>query len=349
MNPIHTSRRGSMLVMVAVVMVIFLIGAALCVDIAYMHMVRAELRTACDASSRAGTSELTRTQDPNAGINRALQFAQANTVAGQGLTLNRNEIQLGFAEADGNGRIVFDPGGTQLNSVQVVGRRDAGSADGTVNLFFGDIFGTPDFSPAAAAVSAASVRDIALVMDRSGSMSFPIGLGSNEPRRTALVAALNAFVTEIENVSPTARISLSTYATGATRDIPLTDDFSQIRAGINSMVPSGFTNINGGIQQGIASLETDPNRRRFAERTIVVMTDGRFNNGTPDPRFAAAEAAALGHQVHAVTFSFEARQDTMREVARVGNEGVFLHADTAGDLTEAFREIARTLRVVTID
>ena len=49
MNP--SNRSGAMLVMVAFVLIIFLVIAAFCVDIAYMHMVRAEMRTAVDAAS----------------------------------------------------------------------------------------------------------------------------------------------------------------------------------------------------------------------------------------------------------------------------------------------------------
>ena len=43
-------RMGAMLPMVAFVMIILIIGAVFSVDIAHMHMVRAELRTATDLS-----------------------------------------------------------------------------------------------------------------------------------------------------------------------------------------------------------------------------------------------------------------------------------------------------------
>ena len=70
-----------MLPMVAVVMIILIVGAVFSVDIAHMHMVRAELRTATDAAARAGAEAIARTQDPNAAIDAALNVAQQNIVS----------------------------------------------------------------------------------------------------------------------------------------------------------------------------------------------------------------------------------------------------------------------------
>jgi hypothetical protein len=38
----------------------------------------------------------------------------------------------------------------------------------------------------------------------------------------------------------------------------------------------------------------------------------------------------------------------MQQVAQIG-DGIHLHADDAGDLTDAFRQIARTISVLLID
>ena len=77
------------------------------------------------------------------------------------------------------------------------------------------------------------------------------------------------------------------------------------------------------------------------------MTDGNFNvGGTPVP--SAQLAAGRDHTIHTITFSSGANQAIMRQVANIGG-GIHLHADDAGDLSEAFREIARTLEVILID
>lgn len=338
-NPRFNDRKGSMLVLVAVALVVFMVAAAFSVDIAYMYMVKAEMRTAVDAASRAGTETLTRTQDAGQATTAAIQIASQNTVAGQGLTLRASDIEIGEATLLNTGKFDFTSGGTQLNSVRVNSIRDAASSDGRVGLFFGSVFGVGDFAPRSDAISAASVRDIALVLDRSGSMQGA--------RLTALIAAVNTFIDEIESTSPNSAISLTTYATTATRDIALTEDFAPIRSAVNSMSAEGLTNIFQALQFGSDSLEFDAARRSFADRTIILMTDGNFNEGgTPVP--SANAAAARNHTVHTITFSSGANQSDMLQVANIGG-GRHIHADDGADLTEAFREIARTLSVVLID
>ena len=81
-SPINTTpRRGAMVILVLVCLVIVFVGAAFAIDVAYMHSTRAELRTATDAASRAGAETLGRTQDMNAAIQAAIDTAARNTVA----------------------------------------------------------------------------------------------------------------------------------------------------------------------------------------------------------------------------------------------------------------------------
>jgi uncharacterized protein YegL len=308
-----------------------------------MHMVKAELRTAVDAASRAGTEVLTRTQDLDAAHAAAIDMAARNRVAGNGLTVAGSDVEIGHAEPNGNGAFDFQVGGSHLNSVRVVGRRDNTAPDGSVPLFFANLFGVGSFAPRLDSVSSASVRDIALVLDRSGSMATPLGGGT---RLSALQQAVAVFLTEIQTNSPGAQLSLTTYSTNSTRDIPLTSNFASIVNRVGNLEASGMTNIFQGLRDGSDSLDQDSNRRSFADRTIVLMTDGIFNvGGTPIP--SANLAAGRNHVIHTITFSSAANQDIMQQVAAIGG-GIHLHADTAGDLTEAFREIARSLSVVLV-
>lgn len=342
MNP--SNRSGAMLVMVAFVLIIFLVIAAFCVDIAYMHMVRAEMRTAVDAASKAGSEALAREQDEDLAIAAALEFSERNVVAGNGLTLNRDDVQIGTATLGNSGRFDFETGGRNPNSVSVLGRRDEQGPDGRVGLFFGNVFGVDSVAPTASSTSAASVRDIALILDRSGSMTAATPSGT---RLSDLQNAVGVFLTEIEQSSPNSAISLTTYATNSTRDIALTENFAFIQAAVDGLAGDGFTNIFQSLRDGSDSLEQDPNRRRFAERTIILMTDGNFNvGGTPIP--SAQRAAGFNHTIHTITFSDGADQATMAQVANIGG-GVHIHADNGADLAEAFREIARTLAVVLIE
>lgn len=356
MNRIHRQlaqtgqqRRGAMLVMVALVIVILLVGAMLSVDVAYMHMVRAELRTATDAAARAGAESLARTQDVNVARATAINMANQNSVSGQGLQLSPSDIVFGSVNENANGKLVFQPGVNPFTSVRVTGARVEGSASGPVPLFFAKIFGTTNFQPVQNAVASSSVRDIAIVLDRSGSMSEP-DAGGGLTRNQALINAVTQFINEIEASSPNAAMSLTTYSTNASRDIELTQNFASLRTAVGNLPTAGFTNIKEGLQFGSDSLETDPNRRSFAERTIIVMTDGQFNRPLPNPSNSnptpsADLAASRGHTVHTITFSAGANQTIMQDIARIGN-GLHFHADTAGDLTDAFRSIAETLSVV---
>jgi len=166
-------------------------------------------------------------------------------------------------------------------------------------------------------------------------------------RIDALKEAVEVFLTEIEASSPTSSISLTTYSTESTRDFALTNDFRDIRDEVNGLTADGRTNIFQALRQGSDSLAEDDLSRPFADKTIILMTDGNFNvGGTPIP--SANVAAERGHMIHTITFSSGANQEIMREVADIGG-GLHLHADSAGDLSEAFREIARALSVTLIE
>ena len=344
LNETFRNRRGAMMVMVAICMIIFIVAVVFCVDIAYMHMVKAELRTATDAAARAGAESLARTQDPDLAVAAAIQIGERNSVASDGLTLTANDIELGSSSEQNDGSIQFVPDSDNLTAVRVNGSRGEGAADGSVRLFFGGLLGTEFFSPTLDSTASSTVRDIALVLDRSGSMGASLDGGT---RLSALTSAVDVFLNEIEATSPNSNVSLTTYATASNRDVPLTPSFGEIRNQVNSMTASGLTNIFSALQQGSDSLDQDPLRRQFAERTIVLMTDGNFNiGGTPVP--SANIAAARGHTIHTITFGGGANQTDMQDIANIGN-GIHIHADSAGDLSDAFQEIARTISVLLID
>lgn len=338
-------RNGAMLVLVAFMLVILLVMTAFAVDVAYMQLVRTELRTATDAASKAASEALSRTQSIDDARAAARQIASLNTVAGDELLLADSDIIFGEAAQAGQGLFNFVEGGNELNSVRILGRRSGGSLSGAVPLFLGGILGRDTFEPELASTSTSVVRDIAIILDRSGSMTTP-DAGNGLTRNQALVIAVNGFIDEIEDSSPNSALSLTTYSTTATRDLNLTTDLNVVRNAVAGIGAQGRTNIFQGLRFGSDSL-LGPNARPFAKRTIVLMTDGRFNEGgTPIP--SANIAAGRGHVVHTVTFSPGANQADMRQVADIGG-GLHFHADDAADLAAAFREIARTLSVVLID
>ena len=364
----RSDRRGAMLVLIALTLPLMLIMVAFAVDVAWMQLVRTELRTATDAAARAGAKELSLSQDQAAARVAAKQAAAENLVAGQPLILQDIEIEFGISrQASSDSRFVFTPGGDRLNAVKVTGNRTNGSAGGPVALFLGNVMGVSHFEPRLTAISTQLDRDICLVVDRSGSMMRD-EFGNSIPQPScspphsplskwaALDAAVVGFLAELDRTIQQEQCGLVSYSSAGsscgfrftTSDINtrLSFDYTQIRsdmAQIGSRPVAGFTNIFAGIENGIQVL-TDSNSRPFALRTMVVMTDGRHNRG-PEPVIAARNAAAQDITIHTVTFSDEADFRRMRDVA-AATGGQHFHAPDAQALEDIFREIAATLPVM---
>ncbi|GAB5405498.1 MAG: VWA domain-containing protein [Aureliella sp.] len=339
-------RRGAMILMVAVVLVILLMGAVFTIDIAYMHMVRSEMRTATDAAAQAGSEALARTQDRAAARQAAIDIASRNQIAGRPLTLQDSDIEIGGVRPGSRvGRLEFDAAAANQTAVRVTANRTAGSADGEVPLFFARLFGAQAFQPTQVATATANVRDIALVLDVSGSMNSRSG---GQTRLAALKDAVNVFIDEIEANAPASLLSLSIYSTRARKRIDLTDNYSQVRTQVAGLRASGLTAIGQGLQMASDSLENDSLARPFAAKSVILMTDGRHNRGI-NPLAVAPGVVARGHSIHTVTFSSGADQSLMQQVAALAPIGSHIHADSSSDLSEAFREIARSLFVTLVE
>lgn len=358
--------------LIAVLLPAFALMAAFAIDVAWMQLVRTELRTATDAAARAGAKTLSLEQDQALARAAALDAASRNFVGGAGLLVAPEDVHFGKSEqATVNDPFVFTEGATPTNAVHVDGRRVTGSPAGPVPLFFGRMLGVNTFEPVQSATSTMLDRDICIVIDRSGSMGLPVtngggGNGQNcgplraDTRFAALDTAVDAFLDELDLTFPREQVALVSYSsrnrvncTGGTLRFeaadtrqPLTQQYDNIRAEMTSFMENGIggtTAIGEGLREGLRAIQ-GPNARPFALKTVVLMTDGIHNTGV-EPIVAAREASAAGLTVHTVTFSRGAEQGRMRAVANETG-GRHFHADTAGDLSEVFREIARTLPVL---
>ncbi len=329
-------RQGAMLVLICVMIFAFMVTVAFSVDIAYMHLVKSELRTATDAAAKAAAEALARTQDIRQSLDRGEAIAIENRVANQGLVLRDGDFSFGRSEVNASGKFVFTLGGTPSNCVRVAAKRDRSSPSGSVPLFFGRIFNISSFEPEEAATATYVQRDIVLVVDRSGSML-------DDRKFEGLKAAVAIFNATL-NASPVQeRVGLASYSTTATEDVELTDNLTLIDTAMARMSANGFTNISGGIDAG-GRIMSRGRTRQFVERTMIVLTDGIQNRGRP-AALAAADEAAQGTVIHAITFGFDADRRAMQEVARIGN-GRYFHADDNSQLARIFREIALTLSTI---
>lgn len=299
-----SNRRGAMLVFVAVVLILLFVAATLAIDIAHMHMVRAELRTATDAAARAGAESLGRVQNSSRAIQAAIDIAAENQVGGDPLLLRRSDVVLGRNESDGSGGFAFTAGGRPFNAVQVTGRRQDGSPSGAVPLIFGPMFGVNKFQPVQVAIAGRLDRDIALVLDVSGSMG---DLG----KFPALTVALGVFLRELSQSPQDEYVSLTTYSSTATKLQALTPNLTLIDNAFAQMSPNGMTAIGLGMDTGITSLLNDPLRRDLVDRSVILMTDGIHNTGV-NPLAIVPRAQANKIVVHTITFGADANQALMR-------------------------------------
>jgi hypothetical protein len=169
-------RRASVVVYTTVSLTAMVGMAALAVDVSMMYTAKAELQRAADAAALAAAAELVNS-DPDEREALALQVAEAyaaeNPVLGAGAGLDSpGDVEFGKAVYDEySGRFAFDPGGEPTDAVRVTVKRPSGGDAGPIQFAFARIFGydTKDMQARAAAVLVP--RDIAVVIDLSGSMN----------------------------------------------------------------------------------------------------------------------------------------------------------------------------------
>jgi len=333
-------REGAMLPFIAVVIVLLFVAAAFAIDVARIHVTRSELRTATDAAAKAGVEALGREQSTAAAVDAALAVARQNVVAGEGFLLDSNNVIFGTSGQDNDGTFFFTEGGDPINSVRVVGEKTAASPAGSASLFFAPLFGLQDFEPIQVATATRIDRDVALVLDVSGSMAI-------NGRFEALSNALDVFLRELDETPQRENLSLTVYSTQERKIQELTPNFNDIRNAFANESPGGFTAIGQGLTTGLDSILNDPNARPFAIKSIIVMTDGNQNRGI-SPELVAPRARDAGVVVHTITFSEGANEALMAQVADIGN-GIHLHANSDEELLEAFQTIARQLQVLLIE
>jgi Flp pilus assembly protein TadG len=384
-----TNRRGVVMVLLVVGIVMLLAMTMISVDVASMQLARTELRAATDAAAKAGAEALLRTQDQSQAVTAALNFAQLNTVGGKQFKLATSNVVVGTSAVQTDGSWAFTAGGTKPNAVRINALMNAASASGSVSLNFGKVFKSGTFMPAKTSTASAVEQEICLCIDRSASMSwdssgvdwrYPSGgeydrRAKNGSRWKSLTTALSIYLTKVAATPVPARVALVTWANDQTRvSLPSADntgesvptlsvpsyaestleaslsyDFTTINNKITqrSQWPIyGGTNMAAGIDKAVTVL-TGTGVKPFAQKTVLLMTDGQWNDGR-DPVAAATDAANKGITIHVVTFLPGANNSDAQAVASTTG-GTYIYASTEAELIAAFERLARTLPVVLTD
>jgi Ca-activated chloride channel homolog len=224
------------------------------------------------------------------------------------------------------------------------------------------------FGPNQIAVSSEAEIDLALVIDRSGSMAYgvyekstylgdhgimpamaPPGwqFGMAAPpgsRWLDLVPAMQVLLVALNQSPQDEHVSLATYGSTASFEQSLSPQYSAIMPALNKTTVQMYndsTNIGEGILEGLKTLQDSRTARPFAAKAMLVLTDGIHRTGL-EPTIAARQAAIAGVTIYTVTFSEDADQERMKEVARIG-AGEHMHASTGADLEALFRKITSVM------
>ncbi len=368
-------RFGAVVPMIAVMLPVIMILAGFTVNLSYMELTRTEMRIAADAATRAAGRTLVNTNDFDLARAAARQATTRNMVAGNVLQLADADIEFGLSQRTSlSQRYTFVTGGLNPNAVRVNARRDASSLSGVVSMILPTSGAVDSFNSVQSAISSPVELDVALVLDRSGSMaygdteeSYNMAVAGLPPssappgwwfcdaappgsRWRDLLAGVAVFNNVLNSSYPQEHVALVTYSNTATRDQQLTGDYSTILAAMDPYTTnlcSGSTNIGGGIYEAINALSDATFMRPWAAKVIVVLTDGRHNTGS-SPEGAATSAFDDGITVYTITFSAEADQARMQTVADNGG-GKHFHAASGAALQQAFRDIARSLPTLLTD
>lgn len=328
-----------MLVLIAVLLVLFLACVAFSVDIAYMDLVHAELRTATDAAAKAAVTMLNVTNDVNRARQAAKEIAESNRVAGWPLVLDDTDIVFGRVEFQSNGLSVFRPGATPYGAARISGRKLAASASGSVPLFFGSVLGRPEYEPTLTATAARLDCDVCLVLDRAGSMLLA---GKLE----ALKSAVPDFLDVLNPVSQQTQVGLVSFGNTASVNQGFTSNFSLVGQATANLQAGGLQLIGNGMNAGKNLLLNDP-LRQFNQKFMVLAVDGaqyvdEAGTQLTDPETVARQAAGQGIVIHTIAVGLYADQTLLANIAALTG-GTFHPAPDGATLQQVFRTVANSI------
>ena len=172
----HRDRNGVVMVLLAVLLPALIVLCAIAINLAKVQLEQTELQIATDVATRAGGTAWTSTGEIQEAIDATIYAASLNEVQNEPVILKSENIIFGNSIRPDQGRFMFQPAVPQpdpddldlnktlITSIQVVGSNDAG-------LYF-EIGNINSIQQAASSVTSQVDRDIALVVDRSGSMVY---------------------------------------------------------------------------------------------------------------------------------------------------------------------------------
>ncbi len=183
----HSKRRGVILVLTAIALVVMLGFVALTVDVGLIQLTKTQLQSAADASALAGAMELSGTlADETVRSNARAAATEVAALYRNGdrssVTLDPiNDITFGkinWNTATQSYQYVWGDAATPHNVIKVQAKRTADNGNNRLPLFFAPFMGTKSVDVSAEAVATFQPRDIMVVLDYSASMNDDSSLGA---------------------------------------------------------------------------------------------------------------------------------------------------------------------------
>ena len=379
----NAQRRGAAHILIAVMLVVAVFTAGFTINLAYIHLLRVEHKVATDAAAQAAVECLLRTESIEAARTAATDIAAAHNVGAHPLVLETEDIDFGRSTLTQNGDYTFDEGLTPFNSARVFGRIGTTGANAPIDMLFGST-NAFQYARDVNSISTFLINEICLCIDRSGSMKFDDSgvtwsyppnnpyVNSDEfydnyygrphptdSRWAMLQNGVEVFMDEAELAEAPPRLSLVTWSSEASTDLPLPNSatwtWSSNRTAIENKLAHraqqdgdgsdsvfGSTQMKVGLELAIDAVDV-PDSHTLATRTILLFTDGVYNG--PDPMPAAVIANEMGITIHCITFIAGDAHDHMKDMAEATGGTAYL-VNNEEELTAAFREIARSLNIL---
>ncbi len=142
----------------------------------------------------------------------------------------------------------------------------------------------------------------------------------------------------LDSLQTNDQLSLEVYATTASHEVDLTNDFPVVGDRLSAMQAGYYntlTNMGNGIDAAITEL-TSTRGRNISKKVIILLTDGKANvdssgsysisGGAAHALAQAQVAASLGIQVFTISVGVDADQVLMSSIADIG-DGDHYHAE----------------------
>jgi Ca-activated chloride channel homolog len=364
----NNHRTGSIVTLVVVILPVLLTLMAYAIHVAYVESVQSRVQTVVDCAARSAGKAYAETGSSNRALIAARQAARRNPVAGVIIPIEMGDLEFGVSQRESAGsRYTFQkPSNPRVrgNSVRVTTKSLSTANPSPLQPIFPTFGIEASIRPLKVATNTQGTLDVALVLDRSGSMLFassepsesgylpeamPTGWAKGDPafrpsRWTDTCDAAEIFIDYFKTSTQREKVSLSTYSSDTSTELQLTHDFDKLATSLDvtsNSFQGGATAIGLGLKEGEAAL-TDPARSRlWAVRVMILMTDGIHNTGI-DPELVLDSLKENGITLFTVTFGDEADEARMKNLAEACG-GLHFNAVNARELQQAFREIGKRL------